>query len=225
MIKKIKYYKQEIKSNSKLFLIAGNQGVMAKCLFFDLKVPDSSFEKLDQIDNYKFNYNKEYLFNDNLEYTDYFTFAYLKFDNKLLLQNDMIVLGSKIDFDVSYKSNRIAFYGKMIDNISMIMSKLKIYKIKVKQGKILRLQGSNKNAIVIGLFKKDSNIEDFIGKTILIKNSNITGVIQSKFGQSGKVKVEFSSDVNETKIIMDDKVEVGYQDFIILLEFKKFIKY
>ncbi len=197
---------------------------MSKCLFFSsVNVDANLHSKLDQFDNYKFNYNNEYLHNESLEHQDHFTFAYLKFDNKLLLQNDMIVLGSKIDFDVSHKSNRIAFYGKMIDNLSQI-SKLKIFKTKVKQGKILRLQGSNKNAIVIGLFKKDSNLDDFIGKSIKIKNSSITGVIQSKFGQSGKVKVEFSNDIHELKIKTDDNTEVGYSEFIILLEFKKYIK-
>lgn len=233
LLKKIIYYKNEIKSNSKFYLIIGNQGVNAKCLFFskegdksglytdfDIKNVQKTVVNLKQLYSTEFTYQDE-LVNNNEDYT----LAILKFDNNLLMPPDMIALGSKIDFDVSHKSNRIAFYGKMIDKFTED-KKLKIYKMKSKSGQILRLVDENV-AIVKSLFKKDSNIDDFIGKTVCIAESEnkIFGKIVSKFGQAGKVKVEFNENIKDLKLKNNDCGEIDYNSFTITLEYKKYIKY
>jgi selenocysteine-specific elongation factor len=240
ILKKINFYKQDIKSRTKLFIIVGNQGVMAKCVFFknfnfDLQ---SQIDKGDRIQNIesahfiKQLFTNEYSFLDNLP-SDEYTFAYLKFDNKLLIPPDAIVLGSKIDFDVSYKSNRIAFFGKMILNTNITnthvgqnsLNQIKIYKMKSKIGQILRMK-NEKTAIVKGLFKKDSNVEDFINKTVVIKESEgkIIGIISSTFGESGKVTVEFNTEIKDLKLINEEGKEIDYNSFSIILEYKKYMK-
>lgn len=242
LMKKIKYYKNEIKSNSKLFIIFGNQGVMAKCTFFTLSktsieslfmVNDSSicdnFKSVDMQNinvNLKKFYEEEFNFNEILEANEEYHFAILKFDNKIMVAPDTIALGSKIDFDVSHKSNRIAFYGKIIDKYdNNQLTKIKIFKNKSKTGKIIRMASDN-IAVVINLFKKDSNVEDFIGKPVYILESNrkITGLIQSKFGQTGKVKIEFNDNLKNVKLNDNDGKEIDFNQFTVVMEYKKYVK-
>jgi hypothetical protein len=171
-------------------------------------------------------YNSEFDFEEKLNNSDDFTFAYLKFDQKMLVPPDMIALGSKIDFDISYKSNRIAFYGKLFESVNTnLEGKLKIFKMKSKAGSILRLV-DDKSAIIQRLFKKDSNADDFIGKKVKVLESEgkVEGTILSKFGQSGKVKVEFNNSIKDLKFFDNDGKEIDYVAFTIVLEYKKYIK-
>lgn len=233
ILKKIKFYKSEIKSNTKFYIIIGNQGVMAKCLFFNKQLTSNKdlINTHDQVNlskvsvNLKQVYQTEFNYEEKLVNHEDFTFAYLKFDHKLMIPPDMIALGSKIDFDVSHKSNRIAFYGKIVDNLSDA-NKIKVFKIKNKTGGILRLV-DDQTAIVKSLFKKDSNVDDFIGKKVSITESNgkIEGIILSKFGQSGKVKVEFTTPIRNLKLKNSEGNEVDYNSFSIVLEYKKYVKF
>ena len=138
----------------------------------------------------------------------------------------MIALGSKIDIDISQKTNRLAFYGKIIDsNIKNVEQKLKLYKMKTKEGSILRIKDGV--AVVRGLFKKDnSSVESFIGKKVQIKqDKSIKGEILSTFGQSGKIKIKFEQDLENLKLKDNDNNEIGFKDFGIELEYKKYIKF
>jgi len=139
----------------------------------------------------------------------------------MLIPPDSIIIGSKIDIDISDKVNRFAFYGKMIEDIK-IAPDIKIYKNKQKEGKILRLEDDNK-AIVIDLFKKDSNYHDFIGRSVYIKYSNVTGVIQKSFGTTGKLKVDFNENLR-TLVIKHGEKEFTYAEFVVVLEYKKYVK-
>jgi selenocysteine-specific elongation factor len=234
ILRKIQHYKQEIKSNSKFYLIIGNQGVLAKCFFFSKDTPESIVYRdffndniMKTTINTKYFYNNEYKYQEYLiDYNDDYIFAYLRFDNNLLMPPDMVALGSKIDFDVSHKSNRIAFYGKMVDKVvEGDMKKLKVYKMKTKSGNILRMV-DERLAVVKGLFKKDSNVDDFIGKkvTILESNGKIEGNIQCQFGQAGKVKVMFNENVKDLKLKNNDNNEIDFNSFTIQLEYKKYVK-
>jgi hypothetical protein len=228
-----------------MFIIFGNQGSNAKCTFFSLS--DTPIESLlvnnnisnnnenksfinNDIKNIGVNlkqfYIKEFNFNENLESSDQYQFAILKFDNKILVAPETVALGSKIDFDISHKSNRIAFYGKIIDKYEENqLNKIKIYKNKAKQGKIIRMASDNV-AVVINLFKKDSNVEDFIGKPVFIleTDNKIIGTIQSKFGQTGKVKIEFNENLKILKLNDTSGKEIDFNQFTVVLEFKKYVK-
>jgi selenocysteine-specific elongation factor len=258
LIKRIKFYKNEIKSNSKLFVIFGNQGVMAKCFFFNLVnkekenylVNNDSNNKKDENNNIDFDnnnikilnqnknnfmecnfnlknfYNEEFNFSEILPQSEEMQFAILKFDSMIYIPPNTIALGSKIDFDVSHKSNRIAFYGKFIDKYEEgNLNRIKCFKNKSKTGKIIRMATDN-IAVVVNLFKKDSNIDDFINKevTILESNGKIKGNILSKFGNTGKIKIEFNEDIKNLKLKNEQDEEIDFNKFTIMIEFKKFVK-
>ena len=237
-IKKINLFKSELISGNKYYLMIGNQGVSAKCLFFSnndekdiFNIFDMKNIKNSKIDINKF-YNKEYIYIPEIkvEQNNEYELAFIKFDQKTIVPNNMIFLGSKIDIDISQKTNRLAFYGKLFDNnIKNIEEKLKIFKIKVKEGKILRLVDDDKIAIVKGLFKKDNvNISnDFIGKEVHIKEDEkkeIVGKILSTFGQSGKIKIEFNEVLSNIKLKDLDGNDITYKNFNIELSYKKYIK-
>ena len=237
-IKKIKLFKSELISGNKYYLMIGNQGVNAKCLFFSnndekdiFNIFDMKNIKNSKIDINKF-YNKEYIYIPEIkvEQNNEYELAFIKFDQKTIVPNNMIFLGSKIDIDITQKTNRLAFYGKMFDNnIKNIVDKLKIFKMKVKEGKILRLVDDDKIAIVKGLFKKDNiNISnDFIGKEVHIKEDEkkeIVGKILSTFGQSGKIKIEFNEILSNIKLKDLDGNDITYKNFNIELSYKKYIK-
>ena len=237
-IKKINLFKSELISGNKYYLMIGNQGVSAKCLFFSnndekdiFNIFDMKNIKNSKIDINKF-YDKEYIYIPEIkvEQNNEYELAFIKFDQKTIVPNNMIFLGSKIDIDISQKTNRLAFYGKLFDNnIKNIEEKLKIFKIKVKEGKILRLVDEDKIAIVKGLFKKDNvNISnDFIGKEVHIKEDEkkeIVGKILSTFGQSGKIKIEFNEVLSNIKLKDLDGNDITYKNFNIELSYKKYIK-
>ena len=237
-IKKINLFKSELISGNKYYLMIGNQGVSAKCLFFSnndekdiFNIFDMKNIKNSKIDINKF-YDKEYIYIPEIkvEQNNEYELAFIKFDQKTIVPNNMIFLGSKIDIDISQKTNRLAFYGKLFDNnIKNIEEKLKIFKIKVKEGKILRLVDDDKIAIVKGLFKKDNvNISnDFIGKEVHIKEDEkkeIVGKILSTFGQSGKIKIEFNEVLSNIKLKDLDGNDITYKNFNIELSYKKYIK-
>ena len=237
-IKKINLFKSELISGNKYYLMIGNQGVSAKCLFFSNNDEKDIFNNFDmkniknsKIDINKF-YNKEYIYIPEIkvEQNNEYELAFIKFDQKTIVPNNMVFLGSKIDIDISQKTNRLAFYGKLFDNnIKNIEEKLKIFKIKVKEGKILRLVDDDKIAIVKGLFKKDNiNISnDFIGKEVYIKEDEkkeIVGKILSTFGQSGKIKIEFNEILSNVKLKDLDGNDITYKNFNIELSYKKYIK-
>lgn len=68
----------------------------------------------------------------------------------------MLVIGSKLDSDITDTHCRIAFYGRVI-NILDNLEKLKIYKMKEKVGKIDRITSSNQY-IVRDLFSKETDL-------------------------------------------------------------------
>ena len=237
-IKKINLFKSELISGNKYYLMIGNQGVNAKCLFFSNNDDKDIFINFDMknIKNTKINidkfYSKEYSYISEIkiEQNNEYELAFIKFDQKTIIPNNMIFLGSKIDIDITQKTNRLAFYGKMFDNnIKNIEDKLKIFKNKFKEGKILRLVDDDNIAIVKGLFKKDNvNISNnFIGKEVHIKEDEkkeIIGKILSTFGQSGKIKIEFNKKLSEVNLKDSQGNNLQYKNFNVELQYKKYIK-
>ena len=191
LLKKVNLYKDKLKSNNKYYLMIGNQGVSAKCLFFNYlndNKKEELFIKYD-IDNIKKTeicdknifYNKEFQYLEEIDISENneYYFAYVKFDKKIIVPNKMIFLGTNIDIDISEnKKDRLAFYGKIIfsnKDINEVIKDLKIIKNKMKEGRIIRVIPEDKKiCIVRGFIKKENmgNINNLIGKEIFGKIEN-----------------------------------------------------
>jgi len=77
---------------------------------------------------------------------------------------------------------------------------------KIRSGKIEKVLDSM-TVLVKDLFKKETNMELFVGKKVQIKEMGKTGTVDSTFGKSGKVKVIVNGGVPEElkeKIINTD---------------------
>jgi len=246
LLKKVNLYKDKLKSNNKYYLMIGNQGISSKCLFFNyINKKEELFNKYD-INNIKKTeicdkgifYSKEFTYLEHIdinENNEYY-FAFVKFDKKIIVPNKMIFLGTNIDIDISEnKKDRLAFYGKIIfsnNDISEVITNLKIAKNKMKEGRIIRVTPEDKKiCIVRGFIKKENmgNINSLIGKEIYGKIENegkdeikeekdddkkLVGKILSSFGQVGKLKVEFNQEI-------DVKI---FKNIILEMPIKKYVK-
>jgi selenocysteine-specific elongation factor len=66
---------------------------------------------------------------------------------------------------------------------------VKLYKNKVKKGVVDRVV-DNYTIIVKDLFDKDMDLQQFIGKEVILSNGDF-GRIDGAFGKSGKIRVIF----------------------------------
>jgi selenocysteine-specific elongation factor len=69
---------------------------------------------------------------------------------------------------------------------------LDLTQVKERQGVIERIAADGCSAVCKGLFKKETDMAIFEGATIVTGRGEV-GVIQGKFGLSGKFKVDFAS--------------------------------
>ena len=246
LLKKVKLYKDKLKSNNKYYLMIGNQGISAKCLFFNyINKKEELFGKYD-INNIKKTeicdknifYSKEYSYleqidvNENNEYY----FSFVKFDKKIIVPNKMIFLGTNIDIDISEnKKDRLAFYGKIIfsnSDINEVIKNLKIAKNKMKEGRIIRVIPEDKKiCIVRGFIKKENigNINNLIGKEIYgrIEKEGKDEIKEEKEDDKklvGKILSSFGQ-VGKLKVEFNQEIDVKiFKSIILEMPIKKYVK-
>ena len=249
LLRKVNLYKDKLKSNNKYYVMIGNQGISAKCLFFDyIKKKEELFIKYD-INNIKKTeiceknmfYTKEYQYLEEIDVTDNneYYFAFVKFDKKIIVPNKMIFLGTNIDIDISEnKKDRLAFYGKIIfcnNDINEIIKDLKIAKNKMKEGRIIRVTPENKKiCIVRGFIKKENmgNINNILGKEIYgrIENEDKNEIKEENKNEEdnqkiiGKILSSFGQ-VGKLKVEFNQEIDVkSFKNIILEMPIKKYVK-
>ena len=249
LLRKVNLYKDKLKSNNKYYVMIGNQGISAKCLFFDyMKKKEELFIKYD-INNIKKTeiceknmfYTKEYQYLEEIDVTDNneYYFAFVKFDKKIIVPNKMIFLGTNIDIDISEnKKDRLAFYGKIIfcnNDINEIIKDLKIAKNKMKEGRIIRVTPENKKiCIVRGFIKKENmgNINNILGKEIYgrIENEDKNEIKEENKNEEdnqkiiGKILSSFGQ-VGKLKVEFNQEIDVkSFKNIILDMPIKKYVK-
>ena len=248
LLKKVNLYKDKLKSNNKYYLMIGNQGISAKCLFFNY-LSDNKKEELFikyDIDNIKKTeicdknifYNKEFQYLEEIDISENneYYFAYVKFDKKIIVPNKMIFLGTNIDIDISEnKKDRLAFYGKIIfsnKDINEVIKDLKIIKNKMKEGRIIRVIPEDKKiCIVRGFIKKENmgNINNLIGKEIFGKIENEekeeNKIEDDKNNKIiGKILSSFGQ-VGKLKVEFNQEIDIKtFKNIKLEMPIKKYIK-
>ena len=249
LLRKVNLYKDKLKSNNKYYVMIGNQGISAKCLFFDyIKKKEELFIKYD-INNIKKTeiceknmfYTKEYQYLEEIDVTDNneYYFAFVKFDKKIIVPNKMIFLGTNIDIDISEnKKDRLAFYGKIIfcnNDINEIIKDLKIAKNKMKEGRVIRVTPENKKiCIVRGFIKKENmgNINNILGKEIYgrIENEDKNEIKEENKNEEdnqkiiGKILSSFGQ-VGKLKVEFNQEIDVkSFKNIILEMPIKKYVK-
>lgn len=196
-VQKIKYYKGNVNTKAKFHVSIGHETVMAKLSFFS-SVQGSS----GAADYNAFDFEREYKFQDELlldlqsdsqvNEMPVKQFALLEFEKPVLAVPKCLVIGSKLDTDIQTSSCRLAFWGHLLESIedknySTVLPRLRIFKEKCKRGVVDR--ASNQYEVIgRNMFKKETNIQIFVGLQVELSTGEV-GVIESSFGQSGKVKI------------------------------------
>ena len=247
LLRKVNLYKDKLKSNNKYYLMIGNQGISAKCLFFNyINNKEELFNKYD-INNIKKTeicdknifYSKEYIYLEHIDISENneYYFAFVKFDKKIIVPNKMIFLGTNIDIDISEnKKDRLAFFGKIIfcnNDINEVIKNLKIVKNKIKEGKIIRVLPEDKKiCIVRGFIKKENmgNINSLIGKEISgrIENEGKDEIKNEEKKENkklvGKILSSFGQ-VGKLKVEFNQEIDVKiFKNIILEMPIKKYVK-
>eukprot|EP00798_Chlamydomonas_sp_ICE-L_P015848 gene15848-21975_t len=126
----------------------------------------------------------------------------LKFDQPVTAPEDALVIGAKFDTDPHGEACRLAFYGRVVSLVDLSndkeMQRLKVHKMKERQGQIERILPDGTSAVCKGFFKKESDITAFVGLKV-VTGLGEQGVIESSFGKSGKFRVSFSHGIDASK--------------------------
>lgn len=199
-LKKIKYFKNDISSKSKFHITIGHQTVMAKVTLF-------------QGDSFNLENIYEFVQETNDSNTTENLFCLLEFESPPLAVNSSLVIGSKLDIDEKSSLCRIAFFGRLehfwtnggIEN-------LRIFRNKRKEGRIQRFVNENE-LIVQNLFKKECDPKLYLNKKIYLSTGE-SGFLDGSFGQTGKIRVRFSTALEARE---------SWKDIKVIFEYKKFI--
>jgi len=216
-VQKIPYFKSTVNTKAKFHITLGHETVMGKAVFFGLY---EQGEKSESFDGKKFDFTTEYMYQDELipetksaatdkttaasgtdepgKVTPQQQFAVLELEKPVTCPANSIVIGSKLDTDIHSNVCRLAFHGHILEAITepkymeTVLPSVKVYKNKSRQGVVER-KADEYSVICKGLFKKESNIDVFIGLKVKLSTGE-EGVIESSFGQSGKFKVRIPSE-------------------------------
>lgn len=129
--------------------------------------------------------------------------ARLEFLTPVYCPMDSLVIGSRLDSEVNANACRLAFSGRLVERYDAKTdhSRLNSYTRKEKAGTVCRLgdpyRRSDDNQLVryevfgTNLFKKETNMVQFVGLLVETDHVGDIGIIQSSFGTSGKFRVNF----------------------------------
>ncbi|XP_033153673.1 selenocysteine-specific elongation factor [Drosophila mauritiana] len=212
--KPIRYYKEVIKSMSKLHISVGHNTVMANVTLF--RDTDGTFST--------FQLDKEYEYMDEVQPAEVqhndVIYALLQFESPVLTPPHSTLIASKLDMDVLSTSCRLAFWGRIAwqthssKYFQEELPKLRIFKRKQKVGSIQRVVNTNE-VIVQNLFKKDAKRDLYVGKNVELSTGE-KGRIERTFGQTSKVAITFQNALSPETISNLKNVKV-------LLNCKKYV--
>ena len=188
-VNKIPYYKNQIKSGMVYHITSGHQTVMGKLRLFlkERENPSTDGEFLEDLSEYQ---------NNPTQKAKYEVFALLELETPLLASMDAVIICSKLDTDLEANVCRFALWGRVLESYAFkdLAQNVRIFRIKKREGKIEKVVDSY-TLLIKDLFKKETNISLFIGKSVIIPITGNEGKIEGSFGKSGKVKVHFSKGV------------------------------
>lgn len=185
--KRVKYYKNELKSKSKIHISVLNESVLCKQILI-VKPTEFGFEYLEKVED------------EDEDEEDNFH-VIIELEKAINILPGAIVIGSKLDSHPSLQKCRIAFHGRWTD-VNFDEKSFIVYKLKHKYSVIDRIVSENR-LICKGLTSEltDIKVKDgkesiskFIGMKVSIFNRSnnlivATGVIDSLFGTTGKFNV------------------------------------
>ncbi|KAH8416235.1 hypothetical protein KR222_011728 [Zaprionus bogoriensis] len=215
----IRYYKQSIRSGSKLHISVGHDTVMASLTLFRAEEATAPFEL-----------HKEYEFVEQIVPAECTAssgsfFALLQLETAVLSTLGSTLIASKLDMDVHSSSCRLAFWGRIVwqtqcvNYVKEVLPALRIYKRKLKQGHVQRVVSANE-LIVQNLFQKQAKRELYVGKQVQLSTGE-AGCIERSFGQTTKVCIVFPNRL--TDATLEQLKSERAKQVLVLMHCKKYI--
>ncbi len=138
----------------------------------------------------------------------------LKFEHSIECPADSVVIGTRLDGDITENVCRIAFHGRIVaimkaEDTGHGLSDLKVFKRKEKCGTVDRVVDKN-NVVGQNMFKKETKWELFTGMEI-VTDKGERGRLESSFGKSGKFKVYFGEG---TTVEPKEKLYLRFKKYI-----------
>lgn len=208
-VHKINYFKGKCNTKAKFHVTILHETVLASLTFFG----GHANEMID--------FNSDYEFLEELNNPDdenRSNFCLIEFQHPVIINQNSLLIGSKLDSDIHANSCRLAFYGNAQhlltdkDYHNSVLPDLKIYKIKTREGTVERVV-NDYEVIGVQMFKKETNIQNFVGLKVKLSTGE-DGIIDGSFGKSGKFKVRIPGGL---------KNEFCKDDVKIVLYFKRYI--
>jgi selenocysteine-specific elongation factor len=189
-----------------------------------------------------------------------FSFVLLKLDSPVLYIDQALLIGSRLDLDSHSPQCRIAFYGKVIGDLmsscplptasnnnnkpslaaqvivndSDRLALINVRRSRIRTGYLERASDQEQatNFICSDFnFKKETDLNLFIGLKVFHATTKTIGKIESSFGKSGKVKVSFEKPLTNLNIDNKGKIMMmsanssndGKQELEVILPLEKLI--
>ena len=148
-------------------------------------------------------------------------FALLELERPVPCGKNALVIGSKLDTDIHANICRLAFYGRVMEQITdakyqeSVLPRVKVYKNKAREGVVERKV--DEHAVICrGLFKKETNMDAFVNLKVHLSTGE-KGTIEGSFGQSGKFKVRIPGMSRMYHTYIPYRLKVIYHNYLILL--------
>lgn len=235
-VRPIRYFKGASNTYAKFHLTVGHATVMAKATFFGLPaepdggapaaapaaassaagapVPAMAADLLAPFD-----FARAYAFQDCLRTgTPDVQWAYVELEQPVTSTLGALLIASHLESDVNLNVCRLAFYGRLLAEFdpadSASLSRLRVYKNKVKTGQVDRVQDAQ---TIVGrsLFSATTDVNAFAGMKVHL--GPLVGTITGSFGKS-KFKMDFSAHGLDAKGVQEAikgaQVELRYRRFI-----------
>lgn len=146
--------------------------------------------------------------------------ALLRFEQEILCPAGSTVIASRLDLDESSSMNssdfshgsttssscRLAFYGPVVKLFAVVERKkggtnknmknslhlhdLNIFKTKERYGSVDSIQLQDNVIIGHSMFNKESNLKQFLGQTVWLPDRQVSGILRTAFGKSGKFRIQ-----------------------------------
>jgi len=208
-LRKISYFKGAVATKAKFHVTIGHETVMGRATFFGRYSETSpALDKTSMTE--PFDFSTEYLYQNELvsvvaskagegdvedpaRRLPEAQFALMEFERPVTCGRNFIAIGSKLDSDVHANACRLAFHGYLLEPLAdpsysgTVLPRLRVIKERRKEGVVER-QADQWTVICRGLFKKESNVDAFVGLKVSLSTGE-SGFIEGGFGQSGKFKV------------------------------------
>ncbi|KAL0244155.1 hypothetical protein GEMRC1_008240 [Eukaryota sp. GEM-RC1] len=189
------WFKQEIVTGQNYHVSIGFDTVVGRVSLF--KASESLFQLSDEV----------YEILNNYQDAKSQCYALVSLSKPVLVPPSRLAICSRLDFPQSSKQCRIAFYGE----VNIIGNNLSLYKTKSKSGVVDRVI-DGQNLVMRGMFDSVPQARVFLNETVYVGDCKMTGVIESTFGKSGKVKIRLID--GDSEVSVGDNVELVYRRFL-----------